>query len=340
MTVEVATASDFDTLKTQILESKTQKEAPTDKPQDVKPEVKAEPVLKKNAFSKGDKSWDVDEDAEIEINADRNKYKLTLRELKERAAGEIAVKNRLQSLAEEKKRVQATLKDFTAIAKKDPLRALEYISEKAKEADSEFEYNAYLSSLADQAERMAKMSEPERRAYKAESKLERTQEELSNRQLEQQLLDQKSEIMDRYALKPVQFDKYLDAVMNNPALMEGLKSEQDVMNRVAELAHETARQTEVVRLLQKIDPTQSTNEKLIMSASELMRTIPDLDEDDLAEILSEWTGPNRKAQAQQRMSERQRSTLAPKSYEGLSDFEILTSQLQEEREERKNKSRR
>ena len=48
----------------------------------------------------------------MEIMADKRPTKLTLRELKERAAGDIAVKNRMHSLAEEKKRVQSTFKEF------------------------------------------------------------------------------------------------------------------------------------------------------------------------------------------------------------------------------------
>ena len=89
-------------------------------------------------FKKGDQSFELDDDYEIEIMADKRPTKMTLRELKDRAAGDIAVKNRMHSLAEEKKRVQSTFKRFAEMAKNDPLGALEFISSKAKEADSGF----------------------------------------------------------------------------------------------------------------------------------------------------------------------------------------------------------
>ena len=105
---------------------------------------------KKYVFKRGDETFELDDDFEMEFTADKKPTKLSLRELKDRAAGDIAVKNRMHSLAEEKKRVQSTFKEFASLAKKDPLGALEYISNKAKESDSDFEYSKYIEKLAEQ----------------------------------------------------------------------------------------------------------------------------------------------------------------------------------------------
>lgn len=123
---------------------------------------------KKLFFIKGDQSVELDDDYEMEFMADKKQTRLTLRELKERAAGDIAVKNRMNSLAEEKKMVQSTFKKFSELSKTDPLGALEYISNKAKESDSEFEYSKYIEMLADQAEKLGQMSESEKKAWELE----------------------------------------------------------------------------------------------------------------------------------------------------------------------------
>lgn len=117
-TVEMDNAG-FDELKNQILTSKTEKDANT---KDIREKVAdaTEPEknkrlsssAKKFVFRKGDNSVELEDDYEVEIMADKKATKLTLRELKERAAGEIAVKNRMHSLAEEKKEFSQLLKSL------------------------------------------------------------------------------------------------------------------------------------------------------------------------------------------------------------------------------------
>lgn len=329
MTAE-STVADVQSLTSQILDSK---KAPA--PEQKKVEAQPAPVEKRPVFAKGEQNWDIPDDAEIEVRADHGTQKLTLRELKDRAAGDIAVKNRMQSLADEKRKVQGTWKEFTAIAKKDPLRALEYISERAKEADSEFEYNSYLGSLADQAEKLSKMTDAERRAYKAEQKLEKAQQDLSTHELEQKLVERKTAIMGDFNLKDSQFDDYLDTVVNTPALMQGLKTEEDVLNRVQDLALETANQIEIQKILQKVDPSQAKNEKLILSMADVMRKVPDMTQEEIKQVLEEWTAPNRKTQQVQRLSDRQRQSMP--STEGMTPFDILAAQIEEDKAQKKTR---
>ena len=169
-TVEM-TKSGYNDLQNQLLNNKTDK---TEKVEAPEAKVKKEtPSNKKFVFKKGDQSLELDDDFEIEIMADKKPTKLTLKELKDRAAGDIAVKNRMHSLAEEKKKVQATFKQFAEMAKTDPLGALEFISERAKESDSDFAYDKYIQMLAEQAEKLGKMDEKERKAWELEKKLQK-----------------------------------------------------------------------------------------------------------------------------------------------------------------------
>ena len=48
---------------------------------------------------------------------------------------------------------------------------MEFISNKAKESDSEFEYSHYIEKLAEQAEKLGQMDEKERKAFELEKKL-------------------------------------------------------------------------------------------------------------------------------------------------------------------------
>lgn len=146
--------TDFTDLSNQIVNNKGQRTDDTDirdKVAEAKESKREVPSSKKYVFRKGDQSLELDDDYEVEFMADKRPTKLTLRELKDRAAGDIAVKNRMHSLAEEKKRIQSTFKQFTDIAREDPLAALEFISGKAKESDSEFEYVKYMEKLGEQA---------------------------------------------------------------------------------------------------------------------------------------------------------------------------------------------
>ena len=72
-----------------------------------------------------------------------------------------------------------------ALSKNDPLAALEYISNKAKEADNEFEYNKYLEKLAEQAEKLGKMDERARKAHELEKKLKKAEQDLSQKERQQ-----------------------------------------------------------------------------------------------------------------------------------------------------------
>lgn len=101
--------TDFKDLQTQIFNNKSEN---VDRKDDIrdKIETKEAPQLKKYAFRKGDSVFELDDDYEIEFMADKKPTKLTLRELKDRAAGDIAIKNRMHSLAEEKKELTRLLK--------------------------------------------------------------------------------------------------------------------------------------------------------------------------------------------------------------------------------------
>ncbi len=335
----------YASLENQLLNNKSEKQGVQDIRDKEEPKEKAVPQSKKFVFKKGEDSLELDDDYELEFMADKRPTKITLRELKDRAAGDIAVKNRMHALAEEKKRVQATFKQFADLSKTDPLAALEYISSKAKESDSDFEYTKYIEKLAEQAEKLGQMDEKERKAFELEKKLAKAEQDLSRKERTEAVVLRKQEMLADYPeIGDSQFGYMVDAVLSNEDLLEGLKDEHDVMDKVEELIQETLTQRDIMTVIKEINPQQLKNNDLIFSLSDQIRQNPDLDEEDIRDIVRELIGKTEKVR-QPAQTDRQRDfqTLSNKARQGTpvkslrtqnsEPFDILKQQLLEKKQE-------
>ena len=314
----------FDSLKNQILSKESSK---VDSQQDIRTQRDAEttkkesPVSKKFLFTKGDQSLELDDDYEIEMMADKRPIKMTLRELKDRAAGDVAVKNRMHSLAEEKKNVQATFKKFAEMSRKDPLAALEFISKKANETDSDFEYSKYIEQLAEQAERLGKMDDKELKSWDLEKKLEKAEQDLSQRERNEAVVLRKQDLQTEYPeIGDSQMQEMVDAVLSNDAMLEGLEDEQDVLDKVEELIQETLIQRDIMSVIREINSDELNNNELIFSISDQIRQNPDLDEEDVREIVQALISPSEREVERPRPVDREREhaqrTLSSKARQG------------------------
>ena len=340
----------FADLQDQLLNNKSQK---ADVGQDIREKAftnenrRDSAPSKKYVFRRGDESLELDDDYELEIMADKRPTRLTLRELKDRAAGDIAVKNRMHSLAEEKKRVQSTFKQFADLAKTDPLAALEYISNKAKESDSEFEYSNYIEKLAEQAEKLGQMDEKERKSWELEKKLAKAEQDLSRKERTEAVVLRKQELLADYPeIGDSQFGQMVDAVLSNEDLLEGLNDEYDVMNKVEELIQETLTQRDIMSVIQEINPAHVRDNQLIFTLSDQIRQNPDLDEEDVRDIVRELIGTSqRDALLNKQRSDRQSDirTLSNKARQATpvsslrsqsaEPFDLLKQQLLERKQE-------
>ena len=345
----------FSSLESQLLNNKGQKsdqivdirEKTATPTKSTKPERESRTSTdsKKYVFKKGDQSFELDDDYEIEFMADKRPTKLTLRELKDRAAGDIAVKNRMHSLAEEKKRVQSTFKEFATLAKTDPLAALEFISNKAKESDSEFEYSKYIEKLGEQAEKYGQMDDKERKAMELEKKLAKAEQDLSHKERQEAVVLRKQSMLSDYPeIGDSQFSSMVEAVLSNEELLDGLETESDVMDKVEELIQETLTQRDIMSVIEEINPSELNNNELIFSLSDQLKQNPDLDEEDVRDIIRQLIGPSEKvrtAPVNQRSKDVQ--TLSNKARQGTpvrssrsqnaTPYELLTQQLLEHKKE-------
>ena len=341
----------FSSLQDQLLNNKANK---AETSEDIREKTSAkesnkEPVVqsKKYVFRKGEQSFELDDDYEIEFVADKRPTKLTLRELKDRAAGDIAIKNRMHALAEEKKRVQTTFKQFADLSKTDPLAALEFISKKANESDSEFEYSKYIEKLAEQAEKLGQMDEKERKAWDLEKKLAKAESDLSRKERVEAVVLRKQEMLADYPeIGDSQFGLMVDAVLENEDLVEGLETEKDVMDKVEELIVETLTQRDIMTVIKEINPAYLNDNGLIFSLSDQLKQNPDLDEEDVRDIITQIIGPAPKAASRAPVqSNRQRDiqTLSSKARQSnnvsniraqnATPYELLTQQLMERKKE-------
>lgn len=338
----------FESLQDQILNKKTDSNAPTDirdQKQESKEVKKETSPVKKYFFKKGDQSLELDDDFEIEFMADKRPTKLTLRELKDRAAGDIAVKNRMHSLAEERKKIQSTFKEFAAMAKSDPLGALEFISGRAKEADSDFEYNNYIEKLAEQAEKLGQMDEKDRKSLQLEKQLKKAEQDLSHKERQASVVVRKQEMLAEYpGIGDQEFGQMVDAVLSNEELLEGLEDEHDVMNRVEDLIQETLTQRDIMSVIEEINPDHLGDNDLIFSLSDQIRQNPDFDEEDIRYIISELIGQKEKVLVPRRNVQREKDvkTLSSKARDGnsinsirersMTTFDVLKQKLLENKE--------
>jgi len=305
------------------------------------------PSSKKYAFTKGDQKVEIDDDFEFEMTADKKPVRMTLRELKDRAAGDVAVKNRMHALAEEKKRVQTTFKQFADLARKDPLGALEFISGKAKEEDSEFEYNNYVQKLAEQAEKLGQMDEKDRKAWELEKKLSKAEEDLSRKQRTEAVVLRKQQMLSEYPeIGDSEFGQIVDAVLSNDELLDGVEDERDVMDKAEELIQEILTQRDLITVIGEINPSHTDDNQLIFALSDQLRQNPDLDEEDVRDIVRELIGQDVRARAPapvmsqkdkdiRTLSQKQRQAMpVQRMKEQSSDpYALLEAQLLEKREE-------
>lgn len=301
-------------------------------------QVEANNNLKRYVFTKGDQKFEVDEDAELEFMADKQQVKLKLSDLKDRAAGDVAIKNRMHSLAEEKKKVQSTLKEFSKIAEKDPLKALEYISRQVKDAGTDFEYDKYLAALATQAEKLARMDEKERRAHLAEKKLEEVEGDLSQKRLEDLVRQKAQDSMDTLGITESQFNQAAQLVLGNSVLMEGIESEDDFFSTVEDMVSKANTQRAVQAAINRVDPAEGTNTDFIIELSEVVEELlPDGNESDIRDIVAELLKPKTKVKAEQRLSDKQRTSMPVEHLrtQGAGDYDLLVEQLKEKRQVRR-----
>lgn len=304
-----------------------------------------EEKVNKLRFQKGEDSFEVDEDAEFELRADGKSRKVTLRELRDYAAGGIAIRNRMRQLAEEKKKIQTPFINFSKVSKNDPLGSLKKVFSAIKEVDPNADFKGFLRDLGNQVQQQAKMSPAERKAYELENQLREKDEALSDTQRLQMIKELEQDVMETYNLTQDKVAEYGDVILSDPHLAKTVRNEKDLFDRIGLFADEVDRQQAVISALGQVDKRIKPHDPLVFELSEVLRKNPDFDSDDLQDIAHQIVNGVEKSKASQKLSKKQRSraimrkdSLKP-DYSKMKPAEALKHQLLEKRKQQKANTR-
>lgn len=310
-------------------------------------ESDSEEKLQGFRYSLGDEQFDIDENAVFEIKADGKPVKMTLKEMRDAAAGGVAVRNRMRSLAEDRKKLYDPYKNFANIAETDPLVALKKIFSVIKQVEPKADVNKFLVGLGKQAQSLAQMSPSERKAYNLEKELDETRSNLTQSERIAKIQVMKQELSEEMGLNDEQITIFSQQILADPTLASSVKNEEDLFDRIGDLADEIQRQQAVITALHKFEPSLKKNNPLVFELSSLLEKNPDFDEDDLEEIAEGVLKGVKKSKAASVLSKRQRSNVVRgyksdtnrPDYSRMSPKEALMAQLLAKKE-RSTKTKR
>ncbi len=295
-------------------------------------------------FSKGEASWDIDDDAELEFIADKKPMKMTLREMRDAAAGGVAVRNRMRQLAEEKKSLHDPYKDFSKSYKEDPFNALKKVFSAVKKVDPDANFNEFISELGKQAESLSQMEPSARKAHMLEKELEETKAQVTDAQRLNRLGELKQELAEQTGLPDEKIFHFGQEILNNPVLAKTVKNEEDLIERIGDLALEVEMQQASHKALRKYKSDISPRDPLVFELSSLLKENPDFDDRDLEEIAHSVLGTVQKAKASQNLSRKQNRNFvgsrndAEPDFSRMSSFEALKYQIEMKKKQKIGKS--
>lgn len=295
---------------------------------------------KRLQFQVGDDTHEIDENARFEFKADGKTVNMSIAEMRDAAAGGIAVRNRMRQLAEEKKKLFTPFQGFSTLSSKDPLGALKKVFGAIKSVDENADLNNFLRDLGKQAQSLHSMSADERRAYELERDLDETRQTLTETERVAKIRSMQQDLMVERNLSEEQIFEYSNSILNNPELSENIRDEQDLFDRVGELAEEVDRQKAVRAALHKFDSKIKPNDPLVFELSSLLAKNPDFNQTDLEEIAEGVLAGMKRSRQSMNLTRKQKrgntSGFSRKNQEALSPVESLKQQLLEKKKSQLN----
>lgn len=296
-------------------------------------------------FQKGNENYDIDPEAMIEFNADGKMVKMSLKELKDAAAGGVAVRNRMRQLAEQKK---ALLDPFVNAGKKameDPMGALKHMFSVVQKVNPELNFKQFLQSLGKQAQSLSKMAPSERESYDLKQELQEEKERSSKALNEAKMQQLSAELMQETGLSEGKIYEFGEQILKNPVLKATIKDEEDLFTRIADLAEEVELQQASFDALRKFNPKLTARDPLVFELSKVLRQNPDFDERDLLDIAKGVVGNVQRTDAARVLSKKQRSSaINYKSPERdlakMSHVDALKAQIEAKKKQQEQSRRR
>jgi hypothetical protein len=297
-------------------------------------------------FTKGEENFEIDEDAEFEFLADKRPVKMTMKQMRDAAAGGIAVRNRMRQIAEEKKSLLDPYKEFSKSYKEDPFNALKKVFKSVQAVDPEANFDEFIASLGKQAQSVAQMDPNARKAYLLEKELKEANGRVTEAEQMQNLAKLKQELIEETGLPDEKIFKFGQQILSNPVLAATVKNEEDLIARIGDLAEEIEMQKASHEALRKYDSGISPRDPLVFELSNLLKQNPDFDERDLEDVAKGVLGSVQKTQASERLSKKQRpwisgsrgkTTSSNPDYSRMTPFQALKHQIENKKKQQLQK---
>lgn len=293
-------------------------------------------------FQKGKTHYDIDPDAEIEFNADGKQVKMSLKQLRDAAAGGVAVRNRMRQLSEQKKAMLDPFVEAGNKAMDDPLGALKSMFSVVKKVNPKLDFKQFMQGLGKQAQSLSKMAPSERESYELKQQLEE-EKQRSNKALNEAKMQRlSSELMSETGLSEEKIYQFGDEILKNPVLKNSIKDEEDLFTRIADLAEEVELQQASFDALKKFNSKITARDPLVFELSKVLRQNPDFDERDLLDIAKGVVTNATRSDAARVLSKKQRSAaINYKSPERelakMTPFESLKAQIEAKKQQAKKR---
>jgi len=284
---------------------------------------------KKIKFNKGEQSFEIDEDAVLEFMADKQPVKMKLKEMRDAAAGGVAVRNRMRELADEKKAINSVFKSFSSTAKQDPVKALQLMMSKVSELDPEMTYETFMNKLADQAKQIAEMEPTEQKVWELERELKEKEASIRSREL----ISMREDLESRTGMDADMFDQLATFIVEDTDLSKRINTEEDIIKEVGALYSEVALHQVSYEMLQEVSPKISPRSPIVNDLSKVIRLNPDFSEKDWLEIVRGAERYSSREDASRYLSNKQRTSTSDKDYiaQGMTPFEVLKRQAEEKK---------
>jgi hypothetical protein len=293
-------------------------------------------------FQKGEEEYELDPEAVMEFKADGKMLKMSLREMRDAAAGGIAVRNRMRQLSQEKK---SFLDPFVSVSKKvmeNPMGALKQMFSVVQKVNPNLDFKDFLKGLGKQAQSISKMAPSEREAYEMKEDLEQEKEKVSKIMNETKIQKMSLELMEDTGLSEDKILQYGEEILSNPVLKGTIKDEKDLFTRIGDLAEEVELQQASYDALKQFNPKMTPRDPMVFELSKVLRQNPDFDERDLLDIAKGLVSTVTRTDAARSLTKRQKSAaLSYRSKERdlskLSPFEALKAQIEAKKQQEKGR---
>lgn len=251
----------------------------------------------------GDSLVDLRTDSEVQVVVNGKPEKTTLQELINNYSGKTNWSRKFTELSNDKKTLdkdkaimKKTVDDFydLAVVKKDPMKAVNFLGDLVGADMAKF-WDDFNAQMIPHVEKLASMTEEEKRAVSAESKLEwyKQKEESEKSKRERETIEK--EIEDRVAAeeKRIGIDRDTFYKTYDELRKSGKVKEDDITPElVANYYEEVTSRSGLMNLLKEISP--DLEQENLMGAVEDLRAVqaknPDLTDEDIRDIATKVWG--------------------------------------------------